>query len=227
MESKERLESIGEILEEDVVTEGNITGNGQLHHQSSKFFGFWTGRLFSMKIYEINFCWVRVGLGRGCRVFTVDLNHWLKSWLSVKGRGSLRTLCGCQVQLSNELANKENDQCGPINLINRWDNHLPWLLCHQLQVVSWLMKLSNPSQSMDFQQFQRRSGEESEAKLWQQSDRSDAKGGARKEVTMRIVGFFIGGLVVMILIIILIILGCHLGVYSCKGLMGKGDRQAS
>ena len=50
------VESIGEISEEDVVTGGNITGNGQLHHQSSKFLDFWTGRLFSMKIYEINFC---------------------------------------------------------------------------------------------------------------------------------------------------------------------------
>ena len=51
------VESIGEIFEEDVVTGGNITGNGQLHHQSSKFLDFWMGRLFFwMKIYEINFC---------------------------------------------------------------------------------------------------------------------------------------------------------------------------
>ena len=51
------VESIGEIFEEDVVTGGNITGNGQLHHQSSKFLDFWMERLFFwMKIYEINFC---------------------------------------------------------------------------------------------------------------------------------------------------------------------------
>ena len=55
----------------------------------------------------------------------------------------------------------------------------------------------------------------------------DAKGGAREEVTMRAVVFFIGGLVVIILITILTIWGYPLGVYSWKGLMGKGDRQVS
>ena len=62
------VESIGEISEEDVVTGGNITGNGQLHHQSSKFLDFWMGRLFWMKIYKINVCRVGVGVRMGCRL---------------------------------------------------------------------------------------------------------------------------------------------------------------
>ena len=51
-----RVESIGEIP--DVVTGGNITGNGQLHHHSSNFLDFWMG-LRVLKIYEI---WARLVL---------------------------------------------------------------------------------------------------------------------------------------------------------------------
>ena len=174
------------------------------------------------------------------RVFTVDSDCWLKSWLSVKG-GALWGLSvvvrsnypmNWQTRriISAVRLNKEVDQSGPINLINRWDNHLPWLLCHQLQVVSWLMKLLNSSKSMESQTISK--------KIWiqknprQSCDSSQTGWMPREELGKKSqrgwwVGFFIGGSVVIILSSILIILGCPLGVYSWEGLMGKGDRPAS